>query len=162
MFGRIATFSCVLCIGLAGCAATSVTPVSKNQFILSTSAAPACGRTGAAQVALKMAAVETLKRGYERFVILGASSANNVNVMQTGPTFARTTGTINRFGNTAYGNATTTFGGSQTIFTGSNDADLNVLMVKSGERGYNQALDAKSELGEKWEEMVAKGVQTCT
>jgi len=146
---------------ISGCAATTVTPVARNQFVLATSAAPVCGRTGAAKVAAKMAAVETLKRGYQRFIILGESSQNNVSVIQTGPTYATTTGYANTYGNTTYGNARTTFGGNQTIFTGSNDADLNVLMLNPGERSFNDGLDAKSELGPNWQELMAKGVQTC-
>jgi hypothetical protein len=152
----------VFTVVLASCATTSVTPISRNQFIISTEAAPVCGRTGAATVAVKMAAVETLRRGYQRFVILGANSQNNVSTIRTGPTYATTTGYANTYGNTTYGNATTTFGGSQTILVGSNDADLNVLMINPGETGYEQGLDAKAELGPEWQELVTSGIQTCT
>ena len=151
-----------IALSLAGCAATTVTPISNNQFMLSTSAAPACGRAGAAKVASKMASVETLRRGYQRFVVLGAASANNVSTIQTGPTYANTSGSFTGYGNTVYGNSTTTFGGSQTIFVGSNDADLRVLMLNPGDQGFDRGIDAKTELGPEWQEIASKGINTCT
>lgn len=159
-------FSKAICgffvILVAGCAETSVTPISRNEVIISTSAAPACGRTGAARVASQMAAVETLRRGFERYVVLGAQSQNNVRAITTGPTSATTTGTFNTFGNTTTGNSTTTFGGSQTIFTGSNDADLRVLMLNRGERGFQQGIDARQTLGPDWQKLVADGINSCS
>ncbi|MEZ5888030.1 MAG: hypothetical protein R3D56_14280 [Paracoccaceae bacterium] len=146
---------------LSACAATSVTPVSKNQVIISTSAAPACGRAGAAKVASKMAAVETLRRGYQRYLIAGANSANNVSAIQTGPSYANTYGNASFYGNSAYGNSTTYFGGQQTILVGSNDADLAVIMFNPGERGFATAIDAKAELGDGWEKLVKEGIRTC-
>ena len=109
-----------------------------------------------------MAAIETLRRGYPRFVILGGSSESNVQAVSTGPTYAYTTGSVTGYGNTAYGNATTRFGGNQTIFVGSNDADLRVLMLKKGDWGFEQGLDAKSELGPDWKTIAEKGIQTCS
>jgi hypothetical protein len=64
--------------------------VSKNEVMLTTSAAPICGATGSEEVAQQMAAVETLRRGYERCLIGGVGSQNNVRVVQTGPTYANT------------------------------------------------------------------------
>jgi hypothetical protein len=147
---------------LFGCAETSVTPVSRNQIIISTSAAPYCGRSGANKVAAQMAAIETIRRGFERFIIVGSNSESNVNTLTTGPTYAYTSATANTYGNTTYGNATTTFGGPQTIFVGSNDTDLGVLLLNRGEQGYDQGIDAKAELGANWPELVANGVMTCT
>ena len=114
------------------------------------------------KVASKMAAVETLRRGYPRFLIGGAQSENNVSVIQRAPTYANTSGTYNAYGNTVYGNSTTTFGGGGPMLIGSNDAGLMVLMLKPGDQGYQQALDAKQELGADWEKLVKDGVKTCT
>ena len=108
-----------------------------------------------------MAAVETIRRGFQRYIIVGASSSNNVNVVSTGPTYARTNATFNTFGNTTYGTGTTTYGGNTPIFVGSNDADLAVMMLNPGDKGFSQAVDARDTLGDKWEELVAKGIRTC-
>lgn len=147
---------------LSACATSSVTPVSKSQFLLSTSAAPACGMTGASRVAGQMAAVETVRRGYPRFVILGAASQNNVDVIQRAPTYATTTGTFNSYGNMTYGNTMTQFGGGGPMIVGSNDTQLRVLMLKPGDQGYGDGLDAKALLGPDWAKKVKNGVLTCT
>ncbi|QYK43168.1 MAG: hypothetical protein KF887_08750 [Paracoccaceae bacterium] len=146
---------------LSSCASTSVTPVARNQIIINTSAAPVCGSSGAQGVAARMAAVETIRRGFERFVIVGAQSANNVGVIQRSPTYATTTGTLQNYGNTTYGNATTTFGGGGPMIYGSHDAALGVVMLNRADPGYSNGVDAKGVLGPKWQEMVEKGITTC-
>ncbi|WP_319825925.1 hypothetical protein [Thalassovita sp.] len=147
---------------LAGCASTAVTPMAANQVMISTSAAPACGMSGAQRVAAQMAAVETLRRGFERFTIVGMGAQNNVRMATLPPTMATTTGTLNTYGNTTYGNATTTFSGGGPIVFGSNDANLVVVMYRKGESGYRNAVDARSTLGEDWHEKVEKGINTCS
>ena len=146
---------------LAGCASTSVTPVSRNQILLNTSASPARGASGAEKVAAQMAAVETVRRGFDRFVIVGAGSENNVSVINSGPRYAMTYGTFNTFGDTTYGNSTTTFGGSTPIITGTRDRTLNVLMLNPGDEGFSQGVDAKAALGSDWQTLVEEGVSTC-
>ena len=61
-----------------------------------------------------------------------------------------------------YGNSTTYFGGQQTFVVGSHDAELLVVMFKQGEAGFNNAVDAKFELGGDWEELVKEGVNSCS
>ena len=148
-------------MAVASCAETSVTPISQNQFLLSTSAPPHCGRTGASDVASKMAAVETIRRGYPRFVVLGASSANNVSMVTTGPTYANTYSNYSGFGNSITGTSRTTYGGSYVIPTGSHDADLRVLMLKQGDPGFQDGVDAKQMLSPEWPKMVENGVTDC-
>lgn len=150
-----------LTLALAGCASTSVTPVSKNQIIISTSAAPACGTSGAAKVASQMAAVETIRRGYQRFVILGAQRQNNVQAVAAPPMYSTTTGTFTGYGNTVYGNTRTNYYGGGVYYVGSNDADLAVLLLNPGDASYSQGIDAKRELGPEWQEMVENGINTC-
>lgn len=109
-----------------------------------------------------MAAVETLRRGYDRFVITGANSENNVNVIQGRPTGAFTTGTFNTYGNSTYGNLQTTYTGGGPIITGSRDASLMVLMLRSGDPGYGNGVDAKQVLGTEWKKITSEGVKTCS
>ena len=87
----------------AGCATTSVTPISRNEVIVSTSADADCGASGAAKVASKMAAVETLRRGFERYRIAGATSDSDVTAITTGPTYSTTSANSYGYGNYAYG-----------------------------------------------------------
>lgn len=108
-----------------------------------------------------MAAVETLRHGYERFIVLGAQNENNVGVIQRAPTSSYTTGTATLYGNTAYGNSTTTYSGGGPIFYGTNDADLIVQMLTPKDRMFSDGVDAKEVLGENWEKFVESGVKTC-
>lgn len=151
-----------LALSLTACAESTTIDIAQNQFILQTSAEAGCGRIATTKVAMKMAAIETLRRSYDRFVILGASSANNTSTVVTGPTYANTYGTANIYGNTAYGNSTTYYGGHSVLLTGTHDTDLNIRMLKPNERGYASAIDAKKVLGENWKELATKGINTCT
>lgn len=151
-----------LAMSISGCASTSVTPVAANQVMISTSAAPACGVAGAQRVAAQMAAVETIRRGFERFTIAGASAQNNVRVSQAAPTGAYTTGTFNTFGGTSYGSATTMYTGGGTRISGSNDASLLVLMYQKNDPGFGNAVDARATLGPDWQKKVNDGIKTCS
>ncbi len=56
---------------LAGCAQSSIQPMAKDTFKVATDAAPACGANGARNVAFKTAAVEVIRRGHDKFVLVG-------------------------------------------------------------------------------------------
>lgn len=148
-------------LAMAACVSTDVTQLSRNQFIISTSAAPACGTSGARRVVNRMAAVETIRQGYDRFIIAGARTENNVGAVRTPPTTAYTTGQATTYGNTTYGSATTTYSGGGVMYYGSNDADLHVVMLGPNDPGYEDAIDARQTLGPEWERLVREGIRTC-
>jgi hypothetical protein len=125
-----ATITLTAIFVLYGCASASVVPMSKNRVAINTRAAPICHTTGAVSVAQKMAAITTIRQGYERFVVLGYGAEDNTRVISTGPTYATTTGSFSRFGNTGYGTATTTFGGQNTFIAGGNNAEMQIVMLK--------------------------------
>lgn len=158
---RLIFASSVCTLALIGCARTSVMQISSNEIMLTTSAAPICGTTGSQQVAQQMAAIETLRRGYERYLIAGAGTQNNVGVIQTAPTYANTYGSATVTGNTVHGSATTYYGGQQTIVYGSHDTAMRVLMLNAGDQGYEQGVDAKVILGQDWQEKVTNGINSC-
>jgi len=141
---------------LFGCATSEIIQTSRNEVMISTSAAPACGKQGALRVAQQMAAVATLRNGFKRFLIGVAGASSDINVVQGSST---TTGTFTTVGGTTYGNMQTT---SYPIYFGSHDAQLRVLMLNPGDDGYENALDAKQALGPEWTKKVDKGIQTCT
>jgi len=147
---------------VAGCATSTITPVARNQVMINTSAAPACGSDGAAKVASKMAAIATLRNGYERYMIVGSGLQDNTRLLTTGPTYAQTTGSAYTMGNMTYGSATTRYGGQQMIWTGKHNAQMNVVMFNRDDPGYENAIDAKSTLGPEWQKLVREGVSTCT
>ena len=71
-------FLIVIVILIAGCAKTSTMPLSRNVVQVSVNAAPACGITGAQRVALRIAAAETVNRGFERFIIGGTEQSSEL------------------------------------------------------------------------------------
>jgi hypothetical protein len=146
----------LLVLALAACARGEAVRTSANTMIIQTSAAPVCRGTGALHVAQQLAAVETIRAGYDRYVITGGQAQNNVSVTQT-PGSYTTTGTVN--GN--FYNATTTYQPGPTIVSGSHDQGLAVVMFREGEPGAQQAVPARAVLGADWEEKVKNGIHTC-
>jgi hypothetical protein len=108
-----------------------------------------------------MAAVETLRAGYDRFKIVGSNASNNVSVVQTAPTGAYTSSTYTGYGNTVYGNSSTTFTGGGPMVVGGYDQSLAVQMFQQGDPGYSNAVDARQTLGADWQKLVSEGVNTC-
>lgn len=147
---------------LTACASSTAIRTSANTAIIRTSAAPACGGNGAARVAQTQAAVETIKAGYDRYLIEGAAAANNVSVSQ-GPGSFNTVGTANVYGNYGVYNSTTTYTPGPAIYSGSHDQAFAIRMFKNGEPGASQAIPARDTLGPEWEKLVAQGgPKTCS
>lgn len=145
---------------LAACARSEAIRTSGNTVMIQTSAAPVCGAQGAARVAANMAAIETIKAGFDSYIIMGGAAANNVTTTQM-------PGQYQTHGNLTYGrgygayNATTTYTPGPVIVSGSHDQSLAVRMFKQGEPGSENAIPAKATLGPEWEEKVKYGALTC-
>jgi hypothetical protein len=131
---------------LASCATSTTTQLAQNTVRIDVSTAPACGRQGAIRLVNRMAAVETLRHGYDRFVISDSQAQDNLRVV--GYNF-------NTYG---YGglNATPIVGGTR-------DAAVIVVMFKEGDPQGQNAIDARQALGPDWQAIVAEGApQTCS
>lgn len=152
---------CLMAFSLTACASSSVMQLDSNTVEISTSAAPVCGQQGAQQVAVKRAAIETLQRGYDRYIILGAQAQNNVGVVGYTPITANTnnSGVVNAYGNTATynGSANTTVSGGQPIIAGTHDQKLAIRMFRAGDPQGINAVDARQTLGADWQKILAKG-----
>jgi hypothetical protein len=141
-----------LLLTLAGCVETTTSRLSQNSIRIDASAAPACGKAGALKLVNKMAAVETIRLGYDRYVIADSSSQDNVRVVGYN---TQTSGTY------GYGgfNANTY---STPIVGGSRDAAVIVYMFKSNDPQGRQGIDARQVLGTDWQAIVAEGApSTC-
>ena len=116
-------------------------------------------------MAFRQASVETIRRGYDRFLIVGGQYRNDVGVVGYTPVTAQTTGyaTATGYGNTAtaYGSATTTYSGGQPIIAGSHRQGLVVKMFRDNDPAGKNALSARAELGPKWAELVKDETVTC-
>lgn len=153
-------FAVLACITLSACAQTQAIRMSDDVMLVHTSAAPACGVQGSMRVAQKMAAVETLRAGYDRYIILGANAQNNVHA-ETLPGTTYYNGTAYSYGNMATYSGSSHYQPGPTIFSGSNDTAFQIKMFKKGQKGYSKAISARSILGPDWEKLVQEGVNTC-
>jgi hypothetical protein len=157
--------ACLITTTLLGCAGSSAIPLAQDTVQISSRAAPVCGAEGAQKVAFRQASVETIRRGYDRFLIIGGQYRNDVGVVGYTPVMAQTTGyaTATGYGNTAtaYGSATTTYSGGQPIIAGSHRQGLVVKMFRDNDPAGKNALSARAELGPKWAELVKSETITC-
>lgn len=124
----------LLALALAGCAKATAIPVAANMVQISTDAAPVCGSTGAAGAASKQAAIETIRRGYDSYLVLGGEADKTKDAWFNG-----------------YG------GGTRT----KHHQSLLVKMFRNGEPGSENAIQAKMQLGANWKEIAQNGVMTC-
>ena len=146
---------------ISGCAKSSTIPLANDTLQITATAARACGRAGAQEVAVRRAAIETIQRGYDKFLVVGGSYHDNLYVAGYTPIQANTSSTASasRFGNTVYGsgNSTTTVSGGQPVIAGNHDQGLIVKLFKDGDPAGANAVSARQTLGPKWQEAVANG-----
>lgn len=155
----------ILAVALCGCAKSSAIPLSNDTVQLTTGAAPICGQVGAQAVASKEAAIETIRRGFDSYVVVGGQYSNDVRVVGYTPVQANTitTGSAHVYGNTVYGNSSsnTVVSGGQPIMGGTHNQGLVVKMFKSTDPAAANAIDARAALGPDWKKYVESGVNTC-
>ena len=130
---------------LAGCASASVMDLDANTVQVSAGAAPACGAIGAQNYAVKTAAYQTLRRGYDRYIIAGAQATAQDRFAGYTPMYAN-----------SYGNSTMITGGEPIVMT-EHGQNLVVHMFHSGDPGSENAIDAKTTLGPDWQKILTKG-----
>lgn len=151
---------------MIGCARSATLPVAADTVIITTNAAPICGSAGAQSVALRRAAIETINRGFDRFVILGGQYQNNVGVVGYTPVQAHTVGSATAvgYGNvvSAHGQSTTYYSGGAPIVAGSHDQGLAVKMFREGDPASANAISARQQLGPEWQKVVKENaITTC-
>ncbi len=130
---------------LGACARTSTIPLAQDTFQITARAAPICGAEGAERLAVRQAAVEVIRRGYDRYVILKGQSQSSV----VGSTPVVVQGT--------YGGAVA-YGGTPLIAHGQG---LVVKMLRDGDPAASNALSAHAVLGPNWQEIASKTTLTC-
>lgn len=149
-----------LALAITGCAGGQAVRTSGNTMIIQVGAAPVCGGQGALRVAQQLAAIETIRAGYDRYIIVGAQSQNNVVVSQ-GPGSYQTQGTYTGNSQSGFYNATTSYRPGPTVVAGSHDQGLAVTMFREGEPGASNAIPARETLGPQWQDKVKNGVRNC-
>lgn len=135
-----------LCVALGGCAGASTIPLAQDTVQITARAAPICGAVGAEKIAIRQAAVETIRRGYDRFIVLNA---------QAGGTYAGSTPIVvqNLGGGVAMAS-----GGAPMIAP---NQGLVVKMFKDNDPAASNALSARDSLGADWQDQVNKNTINC-
>lgn len=133
----------VAALVLGGCVRTSVMPMAADTVQITARAAPICGGEGAERVAFERAAIETIRRGYDRFVLLNGLAQNNIKV-----------------GSHVYGNAYGVY--SSPWVYGTHDQALIVKMFRDKDPMAKNALSARATLGSAWQQRILDNRDTCT
>lgn len=115
---------------LAACAQTQIQPMTRDTFKVATHAAPACGPSGARNVAFKAAAIEVIRKGGDKFAILGDQTDSGLQ------------------------------GDFYSGFQQNYSQGMVVKMIADGSAEAKTALSARETLGATWQEAVAKGTPT--
>lgn len=137
---------------ITGCVETTTSRLSQNSIRIDASAAPACGKAGALKLVNKMAAVETIRLGYDKYIITESAAQDNVGVV------GYNTQTYGTYGYGGF-NANTY---ASPIIGGSRDATVIAYMFKSNDPQGRQAVDARQVLGADWKSIVEEGApSTC-
>jgi len=143
-------------LALGGCARSEAVRTSANTMIIQTGAAPVCGGAGALKVSQQLAAIETIKAGYDRYIITAGQAQNNVSATQLPGSYNTTA----IYGGGFY-RGQTTYQPGPTIIAGSHDQGLAVVMFREGDPGAQQAISAREILGPEWRDKVQTGIHTC-
>ena len=139
----------IIVLVLSSCASRAVTEIAQvepNSAVIVTRAELGCGEKGTLSVALQMAAVATIRQGYERFILASTNSESDVQYI-----------TMTSWHYSPYGSYPIIY----TIPVGSHQAEMIVFMFNQGDVEFDDALDAVQVLGPTWREKVVDGITTC-
>ena len=121
---------------LTGCASASVMNLDANTVQVSAGAAPACGAVGAQNYAVKTAAYETLRRGYDKYIIGGAQATSQTRFSGYTPMYAN-----------SYGNSTMITGGEPIMMT-EHGQNLVVHMFHTSDQGAENGVNRRCGIGD--------------
>ena len=149
-FGTLAALLAFSC--LAGCAEQSAMRVAQDTVRINVSTAPIYGTLEPQRRAMRMAADETLKSGYDKFLIVDGVNTFKPNVIgQTAATYqsssqASVVGSSSGF----YGHGTSqaTYVGPQPVAMPRFESAITVKMFKNDDLGGANALDARQVIAQ--------------
>lgn len=135
---------------MAGCARTSTAPLDADTIQIAVRVATICDGRDAERLAHQQAAVETIRRGFEDYIVVGSVGGDHV--AGDPPVTARTT---------LYGNDTGALS-SESAPLLAHHRVLTVRMFQAGQGDSEATVSARAVLGNDWESLVTKGAPaTC-
>lgn len=132
-------------------------PLSQDKVQITTEASLTCGEAGAQKAALHQAAIETLQRGFDEFVILDSESGKDIRQVGTSPVHEDTSVEKTVHGNQSFEIKTTISSGGDPIYEGAYTQGITVKMLPAGSGG----VDARTLLGPEWETLITRKKTTC-
>lgn len=157
--------SLLILIVLAGCTTSSVVPFSQDTVQISVAdLGVMCGRRGVNKVAFRRAAIETIKRGYDDFVIVDYQYEEPLRFFgTTAPQYA-TVPTPGLPGG-LHDQATIKVGGGDPIYERQAENSMVVRMFKADDNGVENARgrlhSARGVLGRDWRKRIAEDPDIC-
>lgn len=153
--------SLLVAASIAGCTHTSVIPLAADTIQVTASAAPVCGGAGAESAAIRYAAAQVIKFGYDQFIIMDQQATDTVRVIGYTPASATIYASGTAYGSngvvTANGYSTTTANGGMPIIGGHHGDTLVVKMFRDTDAAAANAVSARGYLGPDWQKAVSAG-----
>ena len=140
----------LLPVVLAGCARTSTAPAGEDTIEITVHVATICDGGDAERLARRHAAVETIRRGFDDYIVIGSVGGDHV--AEEAPATARTT---------LYGDSGRTLLSEDAPLL-AHHRMLTIRMFRAGEGDSAATVSARAALGDEWEAVAAKGApNTC-
>eukprot|EP00435_Cladocopium_sp_Y103_P078755 s1_g2494.t1 len=147
---------------LASCATPATSPVKSfaapvddnNIHFIKASAPLTCTHEATEATAMKIAAIETLRLGHDRFKVLLSETSDNIKSMTSQVIIPRTI----PYGN---GQTFTTFVPAGYTRTGTRDGVLIIKVVHADDADTDGSINARGLLGPNWESLMETGINSC-
>lgn len=140
-------------LALLGCAEQSAMRLAQDTVQINVSTAPVYGALEPQRRAMRMAAEETVKSGYDKFIIVGGASGFSPNVIGHAPAVAQSSSQVSVVG-TSTGSIVGS-GSSQSRYVGPHpiamprfESAITVKMFKANDPVAANAVDARQVLAE--------------
>ena len=133
---------------LTGCARTSTAPAGEDTIEITVHVGTICDGGDAERLARRHAAVETIRRGFDDYIVIGSVGGDHL--AEEEPATARTT--------LSGGSASALFSEDAPLLA--HHRMLTVRMLHAGEGDSAATVSARAVLGDEWEAVVARGPAT--
>lgn len=140
----------IAAVSLSGCAEQAATRLAGDTVRLHISTAPIYGALEPQRRAMRMAAEETVKNGYDKFMIVDSANAYRPNVIGQTPAQYQSSSHATVAGGpggiSGYGASQATYTGPRTIAMPRFESDVIVKMFKAADPAGSNAIDAREIL----------------
>lgn len=155
-------WACIAATLIAGCATPATSPVRSTAvsiddggvYYVKASAPLTCSHEATETTAMKVAAIETLHQGFDRFKVLWSETSDNIQSV-TGQAMIPLT---IPYGN---GQSLTTFVPAGYSRTGTRDGILVIEILQDDDAAADDTTNARSLLGPNWKSLMETGITSC-